>query len=67
MGDACYKANVGTSDESGELQLTPLVNNPTANIFNTKVLNDDGGLGIAFADRGFAAYRGWHEQHSHDR
>ena len=46
-GDACYKANVGTSDEVGANTEGPIT---------AKTLNDDGGLGL-FADRGFAAYR----------
>ena len=56
-GKSCYKANVGTSDEASEPNNATGNNGqtPPANIFNTKVLADDGGLGIV-VDKGFAAY-----------
>ena len=46
-GQSVYKANVGTSDESGAASEGPIT---------AKTLNDDGGLGL-FADKGFASYR----------
>ena len=42
-GQSVYKANVGTSDESG-------------NDFAQKTLDDNGGLGL-YQDKGFASYR----------
>ena len=48
-GQSVYKANVGTSDETG-------ASATASGTFNAKTLNNDGGLGI-FADKGFASYR----------
>jgi prepilin-type N-terminal cleavage/methylation domain-containing protein len=46
-GDSCYKANVGTSDESGAGAKGPIT---------AKTLDDNGGLGL-YDDKGFASYR----------
>ncbi|MDB4475475.1 DUF1559 domain-containing protein [Pirellulales bacterium] len=48
-GDSCYKANVGTSDETG-------VTASASGTYSAKTLGDDGGLGL-FNDQGFAAMR----------
>ena len=51
-GQSVYKANVGTSDETGE----PNSGNNASSNFNGKTLTDNGGLGL-FQDKGFAQYR----------
>jgi type II secretory pathway pseudopilin PulG len=48
-GDSCYKANVGTSDETG-------VTATASGTFNAKTLDSNGGLGL-FSDKGFAQMR----------
>ena len=48
-GKSCYKANVGTSNETG---VTASASGP----FSGKTLDDNGGLGL-FQDKGFASYR----------
>ncbi len=48
-GQSVYKANVGTSDETG-------ASATASGAFNAKTLSDNGGLGL-HADRGFASYR----------
>ena len=48
-GKSCYKANVGTSDESG-------ASASASGAFSGKTLSDNGGLGL-FQDKGFASYR----------
>ena len=51
-GQSVYKANVGTSDETGE----PNSGNNASSNFSGKALSDNGGLGV-FQDKGFASYR----------
>ena len=51
-GQSVYKANVGTSDETGE----PNSGNNANSNFSGKTLTDNGGLGL-FQDKGFASYR----------
>ncbi len=48
-GQSVYKANVGTSDETG-------ASASASGAFNAKTLDDNGGLGL-FQDKGFASYR----------
>ena len=48
-GQSVYKANVGTSDETG-------VTATNSGTFNAKTLSDNGGLGL-HQDKGFASYR----------
>jgi prepilin-type N-terminal cleavage/methylation domain-containing protein len=48
-GQSVYKANVGTSDETG-------ASATASGAFNAKTLSDNGGLGL-FQDKGFASYR----------
>ena len=48
-GQSVYKANVGTSDETGATATA-------SGAFNAKTLGDNGGLGL-FNDKGFAAMR----------
>ena len=48
-GQSVYKANVGTSDETG-------VTGSASGPFSGKELDDNGGLGL-FQDKGFASYR----------
>jgi prepilin-type N-terminal cleavage/methylation domain-containing protein len=48
-GQSVYKANVGTSDETGATATA-------SGTFNAKTLSDNGGLGL-HQDKGFASYR----------
>ena len=48
-GQSVYKANVGTSDETGATATA-------SGTFNAKTLDDNGGLGL-HQDKGFASYR----------
>ena len=48
-GQSVYKANVGTSDETG-------ASASSSGTFSAKTLGDNGGLGL-FQDKGFASYR----------
>ena len=48
-GQSVYKANVGTSDETG-------ASGTASGAFSGKTLDDNGGLGL-FQDKGFASYR----------
>jgi len=48
-GQSVYKANVGTSDETG-------ASASASGAFTGKTLDDNGGLGL-FQDKGFASYR----------
>ena len=48
-GQSVYKANVGTSDETG-------ASATASGAFSGKTLSDNGGLGL-FQDKGFASYR----------
>jgi len=48
-GQSVYKANVGTSDETG-------ASATASGAFSGKTLSDNGGLGVA-QDKGFASYR----------
>ena len=48
-GQSVYKANVGTSNETG-------VSGTSSGTFSAKTLSDNGGLGL-YQDKGFASYR----------
>ena len=48
-GQSVYKANVGTSDETG-------ASGTASGAFSGKTLDDNGGLGL-YQDKGFASYR----------